>query len=603
MIGIRQKLTLGFGVLLVIMLVSQGITLFNLNKLGGSVNTVLQENYGSVAASQQMIEALERVDRGLLLILAGNEPEGLGSIPSNVRAFKDALAAENSNITLPGEKEAAEETGALFAEYTAALKRIIDADNSEMKKQIYYSELYPNFIKTKNSVLKILDMNQSYMSESGRNTAELSDKIFGRTLTAIISAFIIAALFSFLVQKWIFRPLMRLIESTKQIKDGDFNLFLEVKSSDEVGQLSESFNSMAQSLRLHNQQNIKKMERAERSAVEMLKVLPEAVAIIGADGVVKSASLSAERDFGFKTGEIINFGLEWASELYSKCLMEQKQQTYERFIQHFKDGEEYFFQSTAIPVPPETGSESVSVMLVIKDVTQLNEQKELKKSVVATISHQLKTPLTSVRMAIHLLLEEKVGSLNEKQTELLLEAREGSDRLVSIIDSLLSINISANGKLSTAAVSPDSLIDSAEMIFSADAKDRGIELSCIRDGSLADVLADKDAVSHVFVNLISNSLRFTPPGGRITVSAREDGEFVCFAVRDTGYGISKEHLEHIFERFYRVPGQAGGSGTGLGLTIVKEIITAHGGQVAAESAEGTGTEFSFTLPVVKEEHK
>jgi len=606
MIGIRQKLMLGFGGLMFIILLSGVFTLFNIGRLGGAVDTILKENYKSVTASQQMKESLERIDSGLLFILTGNGIEGGKLIEEHAEKFLGALKTEQGNITIAGEQEAADNIGKLFARYNSGLRPMLEGSiTDEEKRAVYYNSLYPLFYEIKNNAQKILDMNQAHMVQAGRDASELAEKVFIRTIAAIIASFVIAVLFSLFIHKWILRPIRRIIESSKHITGGNLNLVLEVSSKDEIGQLSKSFNEMAYALRAAKKHDMAKLATAERSASDMLKALPEAIVVISTEGTIKSASETAEKNFGFSAGrDIGDMGLEWAEKLFEKCLIEHKQQTSDGYIQHFIDGSEYFFQPTVIPIPlGRADKKMTSVALILKDVTQVNEQKELKKSVAATVSHQLKTPLTSVRMAVHLLLEERIGNLNEKQTELLLEARDGSERLSSIIDSLIAIDAAEGKKNSVAVYSAGLLMADAKDAFEADAMDRGLRLICKGTSDMPEVMADREAIAHVFSNLINNAFRFTTAGGEIILDAAWDGDFVTFSVTDTGRGIPQEYLEHIFDRFYRVPGQEGSTGTGLGLSIVKEIVQSHGGQVSVVSRENSGSEFRFTLPVFKEEHK
>jgi signal transduction histidine kinase len=221
----------------------------------------------------------------------------------------------------------------------------------------------------------------------------------------------------------------------------------------------------------------------------------------------------------------------------------------------------------------------------------------MKRGVISTVSHQLKTPLTSIRMAIHLLLEEKVGTLTEKQVELLLAAREDSDRLHSILNNLLDISRIESGRvlMEFRTVSPHSMVLEALEPFQRAAQDQGVTLNVDLPGDLPEVWADTVRMNHVLANLLSNALRYTPAGGRVTVLARADEEWVHFSVSDTGRGIPSKYLPRIFEQFFRVPEQGKETGAGLGLAIVKEIVEAHGGTVGVESTEGKGSTFTFTL--------
>ena len=218
------------------------------------------------------------------------------------------------------------------------------------------------------------------------------------------------------------------------------------------------------------------------------------------------------------------------------------------------------------------------------------------------MSHQLKTPLTSIRMAIHLLLEEKVGPLTEQQVDLLLAAREDSDRLHNILNNLLDISRIESGKtkMEFKALSPHSLQVEALEPFWRAAHDQGVSLSIEMPGDLPEVWADSTRIYYVIGNLLSNALRYTPPGGKITFSAQAEEKEVRFSIADTGKGIPSQYLPRIFEQFFRVPGQEKESGAGLGLAIVKEIIEAHGGTVGVESQERRGSTFTFTLRRVEQ---
>ncbi|MDO9263312.1 MAG: HAMP domain-containing sensor histidine kinase, partial [Desulfosalsimonadaceae bacterium] len=230
--------------------------------------------------------------------------------------------------------------------------------------------------------------------------------------------------------------------------------------------------------------------------------------------------------------------------------------------------------------------------------------QELKRGVVSTVSHQLKTPLTSLRMSVHLLLEERVGPLNEKQTELLIAARDDSERLADMIDDLLDLSRIESGKshVSPEPVSPQALVRDAVEPFLMEARDKGLTITNAVPDDLPEVMADTEKINHVVANLLSNAIRFTSPGGSVTVRASLEPDHLAFFVEDTGKGIPAEHLSHLFEPFYRVPGQDRKSGVGLGLAIAKEIILAHGGTMIADSKPGKGSVFRFTLPLAENPH-
>ncbi|HZN11227.1 MAG TPA: HAMP domain-containing sensor histidine kinase, partial [Blastocatellia bacterium] len=207
--------------------------------------------------------------------------------------------------------------------------------------------------------------------------------------------------------------------------------------------------------------------------------------------------------------------------------------------------------------------------------------------------------LHELQLALHALLAEAAGDLNEKQQELLSACREESDRLERLMRELLDLTrIEASEQAPRLA--PVDLADLARGAaeghrLEASAKD--LELLTDLPPGLPPALADREQVGRVLDNLLSNAIRFTPRGGEIRVTAAARGDHVAVSVADTGRGIPPDYLPRIFDRFVRVPGA--GSGTGLGLALAKRLVEAHGGQISVQSAPGRGATFTFTLPTEK----
>jgi PAS domain S-box-containing protein len=357
---------------------------------------------------------------------------------------------------------------------------------------------------------------------------------------------------------------------------------------------------MAASLREFRRTDQAKLMRVQKATQQAFDSLPDAVAVVDPAGKVEVATESARAVFGLKPGASVgDLPFDWLVELYREAVRSGRPAALEggRAVQQFVHGEERYYRPEAVPILDDE-RETTGMILVLKDVTQLRQQEEIKRSVVRTVSHQLKTPLTSIRMAVHLLLAEKVGGLNEKQAELLLSAREDSDRLNEILSGLLDISRLESGRvrMEFQALSPAAVVADAIEPYRRDAQDRGVGLLDEVPRDLPAVWVDPTRIGNVFGNLISNALRHTPAGGRIRISAEANDAWVRFLVSDTGEGIPAAFLSRVFEPFFRVPGQREVSfGAGLGLAIVKESVEAHGGTVGVESREGGGSSFSFTL--------
>ena len=600
MLGLRQKLSLGLGGLLLIMLIGGVQSLIQFRYLGKSIDVILKENYRSVIACQKMKEALERMDSGIIFSFLGYPRQGNEQIIKNEAAFKEALNIELSNITVPGEEEKAAALQKLFTIYQVKIHDLQKQKQAASAQRIYFNQVLPLFQQVKNTADDILQLNQRNMNEANdraRKDAALAQE---RMYIFLLCGILVAIAFLLFIGKWILRPIERLIRYTEDIRDGNLDLVVQIDSNDEIGRLSEAFNDMAAGLRKFRRSAQAKLLRTQQATKEALNSLPDAVAIIDLDGKVEISTTSAKEFFGLQPGtHIQDFPLAIFNELFQDIVhsslikeSEKKQKIFQKFI----NLEERYFQPEAAPITDHDGHPA-GVVLIMKDVTEQRHLDEMKSGLISTVSHQLKTPLTSIRMAIHLLLEEKVGTLTEKQAELLVAAREDSDRLHQILLNLLDISRIESGRLQMVCLDlyPQSLVLNAVEPFRRAAQDGGVELKIDLPDDLPGICADTIQIGHVFSNLLSNALRYTAPGGSITVSAVPEEQMVRFSVTDTGSGIPHQFMQRIFEQFFRVPDQKSETGAGLGLAIAKEIVEAHGGNINVESQEGQGTTFSFTL--------
>jgi len=554
-----------------------------------------------VLACQEMKEALGRMDSGAVFVLLGAEQKGNDQIAQSEARFEKALQVESGNITLPGEVEKAERLKQLFGQFRSDIKVMANpAFGREARRKAYFDELLPLFQRVKETADDILRMNQENMVAMDARARGQAQSVRGQMYLMLLAATVIAAGFLFLTGKWILRPLTRLTDSAKEIRKGNLDLVVPGGSGDEIGQLSEAFNEMTASLREFRRNGQARLLRIQRSTQQAFDSLPEAIAVLNPEGEVEVATAAARDVFGLKPKvRVPDLPYPWMADLFEEALRKGRTVELEgtgAVVQQFVRNEERFYRPNAVPIL-DPGGESAGVVLILHDVTQQRQLDEKKSGAISAVSHQLKTPLTSIRMAIHLLLEEKVGGLSPKQADLLVAAAEDADRLHTIIDERLDIGRIASGKarMDLRPVPPIDLVVREMEAYRPAARDGGVSLVVDLPATLPQVWVDPARVAHVFANLFSNALKYTPPGGKVTLSAKAEGEFVRFQVSDTGVGIPEKYLPRIFEQFFRVPDQGPGTGVGLGLAIVKDIVEAHGGTIGVESLEGTGSSFHFTL--------
>ncbi len=268
---------------------------------------------------------------------------------------------------------------------------------------------------------------------------------------------------------------------------------------------------------------------------------------------------------------------------------------YESSLQVFDGGEEKFFLPKAIPIRENDGR-LLGVTVVLADITHLHKLDELKSGLLSTTSHELKTPLTSLQMAILLLLESQDVQLGKRGRELLEAARADVERLRALVDSILDLSRIEAGRVRMELrelAAPD-LVNSAVEAMRGRLSESDQKLEVEFPTPAPHVYADSHRISLVLLNLLNNASKYSPRGTQIDVQIALNRQHVIFSVRDHGVGIPREYQPHIFEKFFRVPGQ-NVEGAGLGLAIAKEIVEAHGGEIFCRSEPGKGSSFVFSL--------
>jgi NtrC-family two-component system sensor histidine kinase KinB len=361
MIGLREKLSLGFGGLLLIILIIGGQSIVQFGELGQSIDVILRENYRSVVACQEMKEALERMNSGILFVLLGHDGEGRELIHTNEERFGKALQAELNNITLPGEGEKAAALKVLFARYQEALDGVLEPGASrEVCLDRLFRGVQPLFQQAKATADDILRMNQGNMNEANERARKQATSARHRMYLFLAFGFLISAAFIFFTGRWILRPIKMLIRSTEEIRGGNLDLVVRVNSRDEIGRLAEAFNDMAASLRGFRRHDRAKLIRTQQATQETLDTLAEAVAIVDLEGKVEISTDSARNIFGIHAGaRLQDLPLNELQESFQQIvhdsapkLADPKQKILQRFVQ----GKERYFSFDAAPIRDREGS-------------------------------------------------------------------------------------------------------------------------------------------------------------------------------------------------------------------------------------------------------
>jgi signal transduction histidine kinase len=610
-ISLHTRILLTLAPLLLLLAVVGSAGAWLLYHLGGRIDVILRENYASVIAMEDLNEAVERIDSSFQFALAGKEKKAKDQYRSNWEDYQRSLDDERRNITLPGEGDLVKTLDDLTEQYRAKGNAFFALPERHAAREDAYFDpggLYDTFKGIKKVSKDILQLNQDNMKEAdqeARRTASASLAWFG---TGLAVAVVLAGVLAWHTIRTILRPIQAITASAQAIGGGNLDQVVPVVGRDELGRLAEAFNAMARQLRGYRQSTYVRLFRAQRTSQATIDSFPVPVLVVDPAGAVEMANPAAQQLLGVVPRKEGGDGvaLPWQPpdrlrQPLADALQGQRPYLPEGFDQAVvlrAGGQERAFLPRILPIAdPYRNTLGAAVLLM--DVTGFRLLDQVKTNLVATVSHELKTPLTSIRLVVHLLLEEAVGPLTPKQTELLLDARESTERLLAMINNLLNLARLEEGRehLQIAPEPPAALLQAAADAVRPRAADKGITVTVEAPPDLPPVPVDAGRLGHALANLLDNALTYTDRGGRITLSAAAADGRATLTVADTGRGIPPEYLPHVFERFFRVPGQSQGSGTGLGLALVREIVTAHGGTVSCDSRPGEGTVFRITLPV------
>jgi NtrC-family two-component system sensor histidine kinase KinB len=594
----KRRILLWFCPILILFL---GVGLYAVllfNRLGGSINVILRENYESVLAGQQMKESAERMDSGLSFALAGEEKRGRDLFNENAPLFQESLRKELNNITLPGEGEVANKIRTDESRYQELAQNFWNTSDPDARRKMYFSQLLPLFTEIKNNAQEVIRLNQDNMVEADHRALSLSADSTRAMVVLLVFGIALALSLGYGLQRAILKPIQILTAVSKELGEGKLDQVVPVESRDELGQLADAFNKLAARLRVYRQTTSDQLSQARQMTEITFSAFPDSILALSLDGKINFANPAAGKLLHKLNGD---YGLPPAiQEEVGKVLKgapDSVPTSFEKAVAVRIDDHEAFLLPRVIGMRDESGN-LFGAALVLQDVTRFRLMDEVKTNLVSTVSHELKTPLTSIRMGLHLLLEERIGSLNPKQLELLVAAREDSERLLRMINDLLDLARLESGQTrhGLEVVSPGTLIEEALPDLRSLAEAHDARLVAEVAGGLPDVTVDSRQVHHVFSNFVGNAARFSKAGDKIVLSVKLVGKTVRFSVLDQGPGIPKEFQSRVFERFFRIPGTEESNGVGLGLAIAKEIVASLGGSIGLHSTPGEGSEFYFDLP-------
>jgi two-component system phosphate regulon sensor histidine kinase PhoR len=408
---------------------------------------------------------------------------------------------------------------------------------------------------------------------------------------AIIIAAILFILITALIAGMITRPLRKITKAAEEIAAGNLEQQIKISTNDEIGRLAHAFNEMSHNLKTTMAEIVD-----ERSNLAMvLANLTDGVVMTDSEEKILLANPAAERLFNFKEAAVTGLPLIEAvhdyeiDEAVKKCM----NTTHEQTLQLEANGR--FIRVIAVPIAPGRTS---STLVLFQDLTELRNLQTMRRELIGNISHDLRTPIAGIKAMVETLQDT---ALNDKQTasDFLTRINSEVDRLTQMVTELTELSHIETGRaeLKRVTTSLNYLIEEVAAQMNPLAKSGTITLTTELNPNIPAIKVDRDRIRQTLTNLVHNAIKFNNPGGKVIISTNCNNESVIVNVSDTGMGISKEDLPHIFERFYKADKARSQGGSGLGLAIAKHTIQAHGGNISVKSEEGKGSTFSFTLPI------
>ncbi|MHC6199608.1 HAMP domain-containing sensor histidine kinase [Elizabethkingia miricola] len=568
---LKTKLTLGVGLLFLLIVLLSVIGALYINKLKSDTEKILTANYNSLEYAKNMMLALDKIDT---------------DSAQAVKNFRINNAFQDKNLSEPGEKEATHSLNIHFKKY---LEQKTDAGEKQIRGDL----------------AKIMSLNMKAI-ERKSDTAIVTA---GNATFWIVSlgtvCFMIAFTLLFNLPQTIAEPIRQLTSSIRQIAGRNYHERVHFKGSEEFNDLADSFNIMAEKLEEYESSNLSKQLMDKKRIEALVNNMHDAVIGLDENHFIYMINDQALRITNLKKEELMG---KTAHEVainndLLRELLKNIDNPSEEPIKIVADNKESYFEQDVIPISAiktgEKEKKNIGKVILLRNITPFKELDFAKTNFIATISHELKTPIAAIKMGVQLLGNQKFGSLNEQQQELLKSIDEDGQRLLTITSELLNLSQveSGNIRLNVESCNPEELVYTAVKNVEMLAEQKNISvITEIKTNKDDRVVADFDKTVWVINNFLSNAIKHSFPEESIRILIEKKGAFVRFGISDSGKGIDEKYHRQIFDRYFQVPGEHQ-SGTGLGLAISKNFIEKQHGEIGVFSSLNQGSTFYFTLPL------
>jgi PAS domain S-box-containing protein len=568
---LKDKLTLGLSFLFVVILVFGILSLFYINRLSKDAEQILKNNEETLLYNNNMLRSLED--------MPGKKEA--------VQAFDDNLKKQEHNITEAGEGEATAHVRAAF--HTLMTNPADTTSFSSIRLNLYrVNELNQQAILRKNAVAK-----------NTANDAMLWLTIIFTVLSLVTLSFVVN------FPTVLSNPIYSLNEGIRSIANKNYSKRIFLKQKDEFGELANAFNTMAAKLEEYESSNLANILFEKKRIETLINNMHDPVIGLDENKKILFVNEEATRIIGLKQDQLINHTAQDVAvtndlvRYLIKDLIVTENASKEP-LKIYADNKESFFEKEVlqISVTPtgEHETKHLGYVIMLKNITAFKELDFAKTNFIATVSHELKTPISSIKMSLQLLEDKRVGVINNEQHELIDNIRDDAERLLKITGELLNMSQveTGNMQLNIADAEVEKIIQYAVDATKVQAEQKHVAIVVQQQPGAMHVIADEEKTAWVLTNLLSNAIRYSHEHTNVLLNINTKENEVMFSVVDSGQGIAPEYNGKIFSRYFKVPGTKK-DGTGLGLSISKDFIEAQGGHIGFSSEYGAGSNFFFSL--------
>ncbi len=610
-ISLKNKLFIGFGFLFFMIILIWIISAYFINDLSNRSAIMLKENYQSVESTKFLIQSIDEIKNQQIRFFFGDKAMFNDSVfKSSNNVFEEHLIAVQNNVTEDGEQSIIKQLNENYQQYKLSFEKHKNLPNTD--STLFFQELIPEYTITRNLIVTLWDMNMDAISHKNMLLKSSANRAF--IILSLIGTicFFLSIFFIFRYPQNIARPIGELIRGITEVANRNYSKRLEFQSNDELGELAKAFNSMAAKLDEYEHSNLSELLFEKKRIDTIINNMKDAIIGINDKNEIIFSNNYACKILNLNEPALIGkyaSDIALNNEVFQKIIhdvinQDITEQKDFKPLRIEKDLKVQYFTREVLDVKiKRTGEDEVvkaGIVVVLKNVTKYLEQDEAKTNFMATISHELKTPISSLRLNLKLLDDKRVGSLNTEQQEIVQALKSETKKMLTITTELLDLAQVETGniQLNFQVVNSTDIFDYIRETSENHAKPKNIKIEYQVESGLPPVFVDSEKTAWVLINLINNAIQYSENESRIILTALKEKDNIIYKVQDFGKGIERQYLELIFQKFFRVP-NSHAKGTGLGLAISKEFITKQSGKIWAESSLGNGSCFYICLPVFK----